>query len=69
MDSKWDILDGDEYRIVSLYADDALIYLRNYSESLLDLPSLLDSFGDLSGLRVNWMKSCLFPMRSVLELQ
>ncbi|KAJ1142203.1 hypothetical protein NDU88_008530, partial [Pleurodeles waltl] len=59
---EWGIPDGEEFRIISLYADDALIYLRNHTESLPHILQLLNTFGHLSGLRVNWSKSCIFPM-------
>ncbi|KAJ1127846.1 hypothetical protein NDU88_006239 [Pleurodeles waltl] len=53
----WGIPDGSVHRIISLYADDALIYLCDWPESLPQVLQLLNFFGKLSGLCVNWSKS------------
>ena len=42
-----------EHHIVSLYAYDALIYLRNPHNTLPDLMSILHEFRVVSGLKVN----------------
>lgn len=49
---------------VSLYADDALLYLSNTNTSLREALSLIDTFGSYSGVCVNWGKSVLFALRS-----
>lgn len=51
-----------EAQYISLYADDLLLFLANTREALRGAQTLLNTFGDLSGLRVNWSKTCLFPM-------
>ena len=52
--------EGQEHR-VSLYADDLLIYLSNSSHSLPSALNILQTFGKLSGYKINLSKSELFP--------
>ena len=59
---EWGILVHNAWHVVSLYVDDVLIYLREQTESLDQLYELLERFGDMAGLRINWNKSCLFPL-------
>ncbi|KAJ1167128.1 hypothetical protein NDU88_007521 [Pleurodeles waltl] len=53
---------GDSTHVVSLYADDALVSLRDPEESTLVLLSTLTAFGEVSGLCVIPHKSHLLPM-------
>ena len=49
--------------MVSLYADDALLYLQQPALILiLSLPEELQTFGKASGLYINRGKSLLFPL-------
>ena len=59
----WGIKISNEHHIVSLYGDDALIYLREPYETLPDLMSILNVFGTMSGLSVHWAKSCIYLLR------
>lgn len=52
---------GDEQHI-SLYAGDLLIFLANTGEALEGATALLHDFGRVSRLKVNWSKTCLFPV-------
>ncbi|KAJ1197802.1 hypothetical protein NDU88_001650 [Pleurodeles waltl] len=63
----WGVTDGQTHQIVSLYADDALIFLRDHTVTLPGLLDLLEEFSSVAGLTVNWSKSCIFPMRPVPE--
>lgn len=47
---------------ISLYADDALLYLAHASTSLHKAISILNRFGEFSGIHINWDKSVLFPL-------
>lgn len=47
---------------LSLYADDALLYLADASSSLQTALDLINRFGGYSGIRINWDKSVLFPL-------
>lgn len=49
---------------ISLYADDALLYLPDASDSLEEALLIIDRFGSFSGIRINWTKSILFPLTS-----
>ena len=50
-----------EHRI-ALYADDLLMFLADTAVDLPRAEKLLENFGRLSGLKVSWSKTCLFPM-------
>lgn len=53
---------------VSLYADDLLLYVTDFSGSIPVVLSLLNSFGAISGYRLNLNKSELLPLnRAALE--
>ena len=54
---------GDGIHAVSLYADDLLIYVRDIRTIPKTIAQTLDTYTNVSGLRVNWAKSCLFPFR------
>ena len=60
---QWGILIQGRHEMVSLYADDSLVFLRQPEVNLVDLMEELDLFGVISGLRVNWPKSCVFPLK------
>ena len=47
---------------VSLYADDILVYLKDIRIGLRPLLDILHTFGQISGLRTNITKSCIFPL-------
>ncbi len=46
---------------ISLYADDVLLYISNITESVKECLKLFDTFGKLSGYKINWNKSILMP--------
>lgn len=46
----------------ALYADDLLLFLRDVGMDLPDSIDLLNYFGIVSGLHINWQKSHLFPL-------
>lgn len=48
--------------LVSLYADELFLYLGDVETSLSPVMSLIEEFGDWSGLRKNWGKSVLLPV-------
>ena len=47
---------------VALYADDLLLFLNDADSSLTGALQILNSFSAVTGLRVNWSKSLLFPI-------
>ena len=47
---------------VSLYADDLLIYIKNPATDTYNIAHMLSNFHKASGLRVNWQKSCMYPL-------
>ena len=63
----WGLVIGNETHAVSLYADDLLIYVNNISSDLSEISSILTRFQRASGLKVNWDKSCIFPMLRHVE--
>lgn len=56
------ILVGPIEEKLSLYADNALIYLADASASLKTALHLFDHFSGYSGIHINWDKSVLFPL-------
>ena len=50
---------------VSLYADDLLLYISDPLTSIPELISLLKHFGKLSGYKLNFSKSLLFPINDL----
>lgn len=52
---------GVEQR-VSLYADDLLLYISNFAVSIPTALTILNSFGAISGYKLNLNKSELFPL-------
>jgi hypothetical protein len=47
----------------SLYADDVVLFLNPTVEEVAATRRLLDSFGEASGLHINFSKSSLSPIR------
>ncbi|KAJ1173260.1 hypothetical protein NDU88_005098 [Pleurodeles waltl] len=62
--AEWRVVRSGTSHVISLYADDPLIYMRRTKEVLPSVMSLLSEFGGISGLIVNWGKSCIFPLIS-----
>jgi len=50
-------------RRLSLYADDVALFIRPEPEDLQLTKSLLQIFGEASGLQTNLHKSCVIPIR------
>lgn len=53
---------GDWVDVMSLYADDTLLYLGDTQGSLWEAITLIGTFGELSGFSINWNKSVLMPV-------
>lgn len=53
---------GTNHDVVSLYADDTLIYLGDTNSSLKNVMHLIADFGALSGFSINWNKLVLMPL-------
>lgn len=47
--------------VVSLYADDTLLYLGDTQGTLRTVMTLIEAFCALSGFSINWNKSFLMP--------
>jgi hypothetical protein len=47
----------------SLYVDDAAIFMEPLKEDIQNLSSILDHFGEVSGLVTNFQKSMVIPIR------
>lgn len=58
----WGIPTAGTTHSVSLYADDLLIYVRDVTSDLSPIWTTLHDFAEVSGLRVNWEKSTIFPL-------
>ena len=54
---------GGEEHLISLYADDLLIYLNEIADAG-GVIQTLQEFGGVSGLKVNLAKTCVFPIQS-----
>lgn len=52
---------------VSLYADDALLYLGDTADSLQTLMWTITKFGEFSGFTINWSKSIHMPLDPLTE--
>ena len=50
------ITSRNKQHYIALYADDMLLFLKNAEEEFTGAKSLLERFGRISGLRVNWEK-------------
>ena len=58
---------GGKIHKLSLYADDLLLYISNPTESIPKILLTLDNFGRLSGYKLNYSKSLLFPITHMEE--
>lgn len=61
--TEWNLLGiplGDSTHVVSLYADDLLIYIRNIERGADEVTQALHLFHNMSGLKVNLQKHCIF---------
>lgn len=47
--------------LMSMYADDILLFVRHPTDNLHPVIEELGRFGAMSGLMINWDKSVLFP--------
>lgn len=54
---------GDDNFPVIQYADDTLIFMQASAPQLHALKALLNSFALSSGLKVNYSKSCMIPLK------
>lgn len=54
---------GDDNFPVIQYADDTLIFMQASPPQLHALKALLNSFALSSGLKVNYSKSCMIPLK------
>ncbi|XP_049354731.1 uncharacterized protein LOC125819316 [Solanum verrucosum] len=52
-----------------LYADDSLVFCGVEVSQIRHLRAILTIFEAISGLHVNWQKSCLFPVNQVNNMQ
>lgn len=60
---------GKEHK-VSLYADDdLLVYISNPLQSVPIIMSILDQFGKISGYKINFSKSVIFPINPKTQLE
>lgn len=50
--------------IISAYADDTLLYVRDPATNVSPVLRDVVQFGGYSGLKVNWTKSIIFPLTS-----
>ncbi len=58
---------GQVDHIISLYADDVLLYLSDTEHSVPPLLDLLNSFSNFSGYSVNWQKSEFMPIGNNID--
>lgn len=48
---------------ISIYADDVALFIRPAEEELQLTKTILDCFGEATGLQTNFQKSCIIPIR------
>lgn len=53
---------GQVTEVISLYADDMLLYLEDADPSLTAALHLIQQFGTFSELQINWSKSQILPI-------
>lgn len=53
---------GQLTEVISLYAEDMLLYLADAGPSLQTALQLITAFGTFSGLQINWTKSHILPL-------
>lgn len=58
---------GQREEKISLYADDALIYLGDTAASSRTVMEIIGDFGSFSGFTINWSKSTLMPIDQLKE--
>lgn len=58
------LVGGTEHKIL-MYADDILLYLSKPKTSLSTLLSVIDTFSQLSGSKINWTKSEVLPISNL----
>lgn len=61
-DATWGMAVGPLTEKLSLYADDAFLYLPDTSASLEAALRVINLYGSFSGVRINWAKLILFPL-------
>lgn len=54
---------GNIRQQISLYADDVALFIRPTQEEMSLTTNILEAFGEASGLRTNFQKSCAIPIR------
>lgn len=52
---------GGVEMLISLYADDVILYLYNAEKSNPPLLEMIESYGKISGYTINWSKSEFVP--------
>ncbi|KAG5619658.1 hypothetical protein H5410_004876 [Solanum commersonii] len=52
-----------------LYADDSLVFYEPKVTQIRHLRAILTIFEGVSGLHINWQKSCLYPVNQVPNMQ
>lgn len=60
---------GDSIEQIGLYADDIILYMQDTQNTLMKAISIIDTFGQYSGLKINWQKSFLMPLNQELEME
>uniref|UniRef100_A0A8C9YTJ5 Reverse transcriptase domain-containing protein n=1 Tax=Sander lucioperca TaxID=283035 RepID=A0A8C9YTJ5_SANLU len=61
------IMVENEKPIISLYADDIILYLTNVTSSLPALCTLLDEYSCISGYKINKHKSVVMPLNPAAQ--
>lgn len=54
-------LRGSRTDVISIYANNTLIYLRHTQGTMQVVMAHIDNFGALSGFSINWNRSVLMP--------
>lgn len=52
---------------ISLYCDDILLYLGDAIKSTPHILSIFNTFGSISGYKINWSKSALLPLNESMR--
>uniref|UniRef100_A0A803JGS2 Reverse transcriptase domain-containing protein n=1 Tax=Xenopus tropicalis TaxID=8364 RepID=A0A803JGS2_XENTR len=53
---------GNTTELVSMYADDTLLYLANPHQALSSALDIINNHTTFSGLKINWIKSVILPI-------
>lgn len=56
------VVRGNQIHKLSLYADDLVLYLSDPGTSIPKALEIISSFGEISGYKINFTKSLLFPI-------